>query len=207
MTTYKLLKPINSTMKTPLIYRFSLIALLVIFFTGCDQSTNYGEVNSDDALISMNSAQSDVTSEAVSDVLKEVKKATARYNSTTQAIRAGYEVDEHCVAVDGLGGMGYHWVNGALIDPVFDPAQPEALLYEADKNGNLKLVGVEYIVINIGQDHPHFGDHPFDVGGVPPLMEAEVPHWSLHVWVYKNNPNGIFTPFNPDVSCPAADEE
>jgi hypothetical protein len=131
-------------------------------------------------------------------LLKAVKQSTARYNSTTQANRAGYYGDDHCAYDPDLGAMGYHWVNSDLIDPMFDPLQPEVLLYERDKNGNYKLIGVEYIVIDIGQDHPHFGDHPFDIGGTP----VPVDHWSLHVWLYKENPNGIFTPYNPAVSCP-----
>ncbi|HSJ26157.1 MAG TPA: hypothetical protein VK929_15875 [Longimicrobiales bacterium] len=135
------------------------------------------------------------------DLLKAVRAQTARFNSTTQALRAGYEPDTHCAAHPMLGGMGYHWVNGGLIDPVFDPMQPEAVLYEDGPGGNLRLVAVEYIVIDVGQPHPHFGDHPLDVGGVPPLMAAGVPHYSLHVWAHKDNPAGVFEPFNPNVSC------
>ena len=132
------------------------------------------------------------------ELLKAVRTATARFNSTTQAIHAGYEADDHCVSVPGLGGMGYHWVNGSFVDPVFDALKPEAVLYETGPGGNLRLVAVEYIVINIGQGRPMFGDHPFDIGGTP----VPVPHWSLHVWLHKENPSGIFIPFNPDVSCP-----
>ncbi len=139
--------------------------------------------------------------EAHGDLLKSVRQATARFNSTTQAVRNGYAADDHCVAHPELGAMGYHWVNGPLIDPAFDPLQPEVLLYAPGDGGNLRLVGVEYIVIDVGQPHPHFGDHPFDVGGVPPLMEAGVAHWSLHVWVHEDNPSGPFAPFNPNVSC------
>jgi hypothetical protein len=136
------------------------------------------------------------------DLLKAVRQATARFNSTTQAIRAGYNPDfEHCAAHPVLGGMGYHWVNGNLVDPVFDPMQPEAVLYARGPGGNMKLVAVEYIVINVGQPQPHFDGHPFDVEGVPPLMAEGVPHWSLHVWVHEDNPSGVFTPFNPNISC------
>lgn len=138
---------------------------------------------------------------ATADLLQAVKAKTARYNSTTQARRAGYEADEHCVAHPQLGGMGYHWVNGSLIDPVFDPLQPEAVLYEDGRGGNLRLIAVEYIVIDVGQPHPHFGDQPLDVGGVPPLEAQGIPHYSLHVWAHKDNPAGAFAPFNPDVSC------
>lgn len=132
-------------------------------------------------------------------LLKQLHAATARYNSTTQAIRAGYAENLHCVAVPGLGGMGYHWANNAAVDPVFNALEPEVVLYAPDKNGNLKLVAVEYIVINVGQPAPTFDGHPFDVGGTP----VPVPHWSLHVWLYQDNPNGIFTPFNPTVTCPS----
>jgi len=135
----------------------------------------------------------DITSE----LLMEVKKKTARYHSTTQAIQNGYVEDTHCVSNPDKGGMGYHWLNEGLVDPVFDPLNPEALIYERDKNGNPKLIAVEYIVIDVGQPHPHFGDQPFDIGGTP----VPVDHYSLHVWIYKDNPSGTFEPYNPNVSC------
>jgi hypothetical protein len=135
------------------------------------------------------------------DLLKAVRQQTSRFNSLRQAERAGYEVDPHCVEVPGLGAMGHHAVNGAAIDPVFDPMQPEALLYIPKKGGGLKLVGVEYIVIDMGQPHPTFDGHPFDVGGVPPLMADGVPHYSLHVWSHAENPAGTFVPFNAALSC------
>lgn len=128
---------------------------------------------------------------------KEVRQVTSRFNSTVQAAMAGYEEDTHCVEVPGLGGMGFHWVNEDLVDPVFDPLKPEVVLYAPRKNGQLELVAVEYIVIDVGQPAPTFDGQPFDVGGTP----VPVPHWSLHVWLHKGNPNGLFTPFNPAVSC------
>jgi hypothetical protein len=136
-------------------------------------------------------------------LVEEVRQHTARFSNSTTAIAAGYQPDEHCVAHPELGGMGSHWVNGPLIDPEFDPMQPEALLYEPDGAGGHRLIGVEYIVINAGQPHPTFDGHPFDVGGVPPLTEAGVPHFSLHVWLHRENPAGMFAPFNPNVSCGA----
>ena len=100
--------------------------------------------------------------------------------------------------ISGLGGMGFHWVNPALVDPVFDPLQPEAVLYAPGPGGQLRLIGLEYIVINTGQPAPQFGTQPFDVGGTP----IQAPHWSLHLWLYEPNPSGLFAPFNPNVSCP-----
>ncbi len=130
-------------------------------------------------------------------LLKELHAAVGRFHSTTQAEKAGYAEDPFCVEVPGLGGMGHHWANTALVDPVFDALNPEVVLYAPDKNGNMKLVAVEYIVINTGQTAPTFDGQPFDVGGTP----VPVAHWSLHVWVHEENPSGIFTPFNPAISC------
>lgn len=131
-------------------------------------------------------------------MLLKVKAFSAPFHSTAFATRAGYAQASPCVAAPGLGGMGFHWVNDALVDPVFEPLRPEALLYEPDARGRLRLVGVEYIVLDVGQPAPTFAGHPFDVGGSP----IPAPHWTLHVWVHKANPSGVFTPFNPRVSCP-----
>jgi hypothetical protein len=131
--------------------------------------------------------------------LQAVRQATARFHSKTQALRAGYVPTDHCVAIPGVGGMGYHWLNPSLVDEVFDPLQPEVVIYAAGPGGQLKLVAIEYIVINDGQGRPEFAGYPFDIGGVPSLT---LPHYSLHVWLYEENPNGIFTRFNPNISCP-----
>ena len=131
------------------------------------------------------------------ELLKSLRKATSKFHSTTQAIKAGYEPDEHCVSAPGLGGMGYHWINPSFVDPVFDPLKPEAILYAKGPGGNLRIIGLEYVVINVGQPIPRFGNQPFDVGGTP----VPAPHWSLHVWLYEDNPSGMFMPFNPNISC------
>lgn len=190
-------------------------ALTLAMLTGCtdNQPLNAdAELLTEDVLANRGSAMAANRGmaghfdEADPELVRAVKAATARFNSKTQAARAGY-MDPgpgHCVVVPGLGAMGYHWVNMDLVDPVYNPLEPEALLYAYDKNGNKKLVGIEYIVIDVGQDRPHFGDHPFDINGVPPLMAEKVPHWSLHVWLYESNPNGMFTPLNPNVFCPPA---
>ncbi len=132
-----------------------------------------------------------------SKLLKSLRSATSRYNSTTQAEKAGYLETDECVAVPGLGGMGYHWVNETLVDPEFNPLEPEVMLYAKAPNGKLRLVAVEYIVINVGQPRPSIDGHLFDIGGTP----VPVPHWSLHVWLYEENPTGIFEPWNPVISC------
>jgi hypothetical protein len=79
-----------------------------------------------------------------------------------------------------------------------EPLQPELLLYEPQKNGKLRFVGVEYIV--------PFADHP--ATEAPPTLlgqeYAQVPEfgvWGLRIWVGRENPSGIFASWNPKVSC------
>ncbi len=73
--------------------------------------------------------------------LAEVRQATAKYHNVSNALADVYQPTEHCVAVPGLGGMGYHYTNPALIgDPSVDPSKPEVLLYAPKPNGTLKLV-------------------------------------------------------------------
>ena len=131
-------------------------------------------------------------------LLKEVHSVSARFHSTEQAEKAGYAADPFCVEDPTLGGMGHHWLKMGNVDPVFDALNPEVILYAPDKHGKLKMVAVEYIVIDAGQAAPTFDGQPFDVGGTP----VPAPHWSLHVWLGKTNPAGLFAPFNPDVDCP-----
>jgi hypothetical protein len=172
---------------------FCVLALL-LFMTSCKKEVK--NPSSQDEL-STGSARASNAKALETDLLKSVRNATARFHSTTQAINAGYEPSDHCVSAPNLGGMGYHWVNPTLVDPVFDPLKPEALLYARGPGGNLRLIAVEYIVIDVGQPRPMFGDQPFDSNGTP----IPAPHWSLHVWLYEHNPSGIFAPFNPNVSC------
>lgn len=183
---------------TPVIF---LLLALLLGVAGCDRSPAAPLAEHDHSHHLTAERGAPTAHAAHGDLMKAVKQATSRFNSTNQATRAGYAVAGECVAHPEYGAMGYHWVNGPLIDPVFDPFQPEALLYAPGPGGNLRLVGVEYIVIDVGQDRPDFDGYLFDVGGVPPLMAAGVPHWSLHVWAHEENPEGPFMPFNPNVSC------
>lgn len=188
-------------------YQLVLIALLIpLILAGCsDNQTGNTDMELDSPLLIHEMSQderAEFMKKAVNsnkDVLKQLRKATARFHSTVQAERYGYEEASPCVdsGDPNVGAMGYHWVNQDLVDPVFELTKPEAILYERDKNGNLKMIAAEYIVIDVGQEHPHFGDYPFDIGGTP----VPVDHYSLHVWLWKDNPNGMFAPYNPNVTC------
>jgi hypothetical protein len=185
--------------KNPFFRVVFLPVLLMVLFTSCRKEIRNENAEENLSSISKNSGASGDAAEksAESALLQSVRRATAKFHSTNQALEAGYIPDDHCVSAPGLGGMGYHWVNPSLVDPIFDPLKPEAILYATGPGGNLRLIALEYIVINVGQPAPMFGDQPFDVGGTP----VPVAHWSLHVWLYENNPSGLFAPFNPNISC------
>lgn len=132
--------------------------------------------------------------------LARARAATARFHDVEVAIAAGYEVLSPCVSSPS-GGMGYHYGNFSLMDATLDPANPEVLLYEPTSDG-LKLVAVEYFIPEAATTSTPtlFGttfNGPMD--GHAPGMPR---HYDLHAWVWRNNPTGIFSDWNPKVSCP-----
>ena len=103
--------------------------------------------------------------------------------------------------------MGVHYVNGGYAgDSVIEVDKPEALMYEM-RNGRLQLLGVEYIV-NVEAWHAHNDQPPTlrdrcsRTTAVPNRYGLD-PFYELHVWAWRDNPNGAFVDWNPNVSCEA----
>jgi len=136
-----------------------------------------------------------------------LRRLVAPFHDFNTAVRAGWAapVTPCFTSADlpsqpGTGAMGTHWGNLNFIQDkgVVDLLQPELLLYEPEKNGKLRFVGVEYIV--------PFTDHP--ATATPPSLLghdfSQVPEagvWGLHIWVGRENSSGIFAPWNPKVTC------
>jgi len=89
---------------------------------------------------------------------------------------------------------------------------PAVLLYEPQEDGSLTLVGVENLVFKAAweaaghAEPPSFHGVPFDSMADDPATELDeahnfAPHYDRHVWLLRDNPNGVFVPFNPNVSC------
>jgi hypothetical protein len=102
--------------------------------------------------------------------------------------------------------MGIHYVNGALVaDGEIDVTHPEALIYEpvGDKR---RLVGVEYIVdaatwlSNHDNTPPALDGQDFQFVGAPNRFNL-APFFELHVWAWRENPQGAFVDWNNQVSC------
>ena len=134
-----------------------------------------------------------------------VRAATAAYHNLTAANAAGFGLFPGCFT-DPAGGMGVHYVNFASVnDGVVDPLKPEGLVYEPNSNGNMRLVAVEYVQLAsgwTGAEPPSVYGHPLEFTPAP--NEFGLPDfYELHVWIWQPNPNGMFTEWNPSVSCPA----
>jgi len=125
--------------------------------------------------------------------LARARAATSKYHVLAQAEADGY-IQDLCNP-----GEGCHWFNfDYYLDGNFDPERPEALIYRQTQNG-WQLVAVEYIM-------------PGDSTPAPPAPEGFTgdaddafwrygsegfPDWELVVWIWFNNPNGIFAAENP----------
>jgi len=182
---------------------FMLFAMTVV---GClPENGDELDVESTEILMSRhdNRAEEITDLPAQNRLLAAVNRATAKYQKVEMALADGYEPASPCVSAPGLGAMGVHYVNFSLVDGEHDPLRPEALLYEPMKNGRMRLIGVEYVVVaDLLEDRykaPLFGQIAMDnhLHGAP----LGFPHYQLHVWIWRNNPSGIYTPFNPNVSC------
>ena len=131
--------------------------------------------------------------------LSQIKRATARFHSVEQAEAAGYERFLGCFD-STEGGMGQHYVDTATIDDgVTDALRPEALVYQVD-GPKLTLVAVEWVEVGAADDPPPvLFDEPFH-------YNSSLGVWALHGWIWKDNPQGVFADWNPNVaSCPRAE--
>ena len=138
---------------------------------------------------------------------------------------------DHCETADMMGrpvadgAMGIHFFRPDLLGISGPPAarvagngthtdfrKPAILIYEPQADGSLELVAVENLVFMDAwhasghAEPPTFHGVPYDRMVDDPATSADEahlfePHYDRHVWIYRENPNGVFTPFNPAVNC------
>lgn len=136
----------------------------------------------------------------------------------------------HCIDAghEGLppewGAMGIHYLRpdllklaqgGERVDGAgthTDFAAPAILLYEPQADGSLALVGIENLVFEKawmdagGNGPPMFNGRHWDHMSDDPATAGDeahgfMPHFDQHVWLFRENPNGVDVPFNPNVTC------
>jgi hypothetical protein len=140
---------------------------------------------------------------AQNDVLGTVHSLTARFNSIQQATKAGYVPFYICAEQPGVGTMGQHYVNFDLVGkPEIDPLHPEALVYEPQANGKFKLVALEWVQVGPqAATAPTVLGHDMLYRTAPNRYGIEPGFYERHYWLYKSNPLGDFSDWNPTVSC------
>ncbi len=146
-------------------------------------------------------------------LFNKVKRAVDRYRNFEVARGEGWVPATPCVSGPNEGAMGVHYVLPPpapdlpplrVGDGVLNPEEPEALIYEPQANGRLKLVGVEFIELaevwdtQVGGQAQLEGHLMHLVSG--PNRYALPPFYELHVWL-ERNPKGTFADWNTNVNC------
>jgi len=139
-------------------------------------------------------------------LVKVVRELTEPYKNVAAAEAAGYALAFGCVSGPDTGAMGLHYVNMPLVlDGEIDAKRPEIMLYEPVGNGQVRLVGADYLVFADAWDKKN--------SSAPELMgqkfqQFEAPNrfglprfYTLHVWAWKNNPTGTFVNWHSNISC------
>lgn len=147
--------------------------------------------------------------------LQPVRAALDKYRDPVVAVHDGYLSTVGCIDYpagghEGAmqyapGGMGVHFLNMQLIGPTLDPTKPQVLIYEP-VGDRLHLVAAEWFVPvqAAGTARPAIFGKELEgpMAGHKPLMPDGLHHYDLHVWLWKSNPAGMFSPTNPTVTCP-----
>ena len=127
-------------------------------------------------------------------LVQMVRNATQQYLDVNNATKDGYGPFLGCVSGSDHGAMGIHYVNGALLNGTIDVNHPQALIYEPQPGGQLKLVGVEFItdaatwLKNNNNQSPVLEGQVFLLVDSPNRYAVPSPFYELHVWAWRGQP-------------------
>jgi hypothetical protein len=113
------------------------------------------------------------------------------------AIEDGFVQFLPCVADPAQGALGIVYANLGRVDGTLDVEEPEVLFYEPQKNGRLRLIGVEMVVpiaLWTGSETPSLFGHEFHRNDALGL-------YGIHIWVWRHSPAGVFAFMHPRASC------
>ena len=137
---------------------------------------------------------------AAQQAIATLRRVTARYHDVDAAIDDGFVFFHGCEVRPGEGAVGMLYVHlERLMDGVIDPARPDALVYEPARTagGKPRLVAAELAVPIALWSQPG----PPSFLGAEFQAEEEFGVYGLHVWIWRNNPEGLFAEANPHVTC------
>ena len=141
-------------------------------------------------------------------LIDKVHNATARYVDLNVALAEGFVPATPCVSGPDTGAMGVHFVLPSRIGAgVLNAEQPEALIYEPMANGAMRLVGVEFIVLEtVWAAKTPAGSVPTLDGNLLNYIAAPNRYglpafYEIHVWAWESNPKGSYADWNTHVTC------
>lgn len=146
------------------------------------------------------------------ELVKLVREVTARYRDVRAAMADNYNLLFGCVSGSEWGAMGLHYVNLDLVsDGKLDPTRPEIVIYEPLPNGGRRLIGADYLVYAKDWHANNGAGTPQINGQLMHLIESPNRYgldafYTLHVWAWKDNPQGAFTNWHANVSCNAFED-
>jgi hypothetical protein len=178
--------------------RHGLLVLAALLVAGCGQEQGADEAPADSA-----AAPAAAPARPEEAELNALREKFSPLQDFAQAAGAGYsEAITSCWYHRVEGGQGVHYARTELIDSVITVMDPEIVMYEPQQGGGMQLVGIEYIV-------------PFAqwTSQSPPMVLGQQMHrnealslWVHHVWLFRDNPSGLYADWNPTVSCTNATE-
>jgi hypothetical protein len=194
------MQSLNRFLRSGQLIPYVMILTASLLFSACKKYNDKAQTNSEEQLASANNAKAGAESlnfytgldPQTLRELQQVRAATAKYQNINNAFGDSY-VDIGLV----MPNMGYHFLKAELIKPVFDLGKPPILVYNKKNNGNFELVAVEYAV-PIDPQSPNTPPEGFT--GNDDMWDFNTLNtgwWTLHAWVWKNNPDGVFNMTNP----------
>jgi hypothetical protein len=141
-------------------------------------------------------------------LIRIVRHATERFQDVRVAEAEGYALQFGCVSGPDSGAMGLHYINGAILSSgIIDPSRPPIVIYEPTPGGGQRLIGADFLVFADAWNATH-SSPPELMGQLFQYFESpnrfQLPaFYTLHVWAWKENPNGAFVNWHPHVKCQA----
>jgi hypothetical protein len=151
-----------------------------------------------DGVLGVAIADSDKLSAETRGELAQARRATAKYHDIDAAYADGYS-DANFV----LAGVGCHLINLGYVDGNFELTKPELLIYKdcsPGQGGKAELRNIEYVTLCGGPPTctlPPPEGFSGDDDVWTPFIDGSL--WTLHVWAWRHNPDGIFTKINPRI--------
>ncbi|MEX2584721.1 MAG: hypothetical protein WD766_15740 [Gemmatimonadota bacterium] len=158
--------------------------------------------------------------------LDAIRAATEKYRDVEVALADGYvrdwldtcETPYHMGLIGQSGAMGIHYLRQDLLEIGQDATrldvagthtdflQPAILVYEPRPNGSVELVAVQNMVsaaaweANGNAEPPSFQGVPYEYAEPDAGMMTDA-LYDRHIWLFRENPDGLFAQYNPRVTC------